>query len=420
MNVLIENIRTFQGEHEIPIRPITILTGENSSGKSTFLACLSAITNRTTFPLEPGFNTPPYSLGTYDTIASRFGKAEYFSLGWRDRDAKVPSEESASFRSVSGAMKLCGYNFAVGDNVMSLTYDNEDNTYDVSLTFDGKGRKKKSYSITKFSRPAYFGGNNFPQMVLLTIMEAHARAELPWSEIEVFLEFRRRFSETLSVAPVRTRPERTYDWGTETTTPEGGHIPYILARVLRQAESTQGKKLLKALVRFGEESGLFKNIKVRELGRKESDPFQVQANVSGRPTNLTDVGYGVSQSLPVVIESVLAANNRRVLIQQPEVHLHPRAQAALGSFFVDLVRSDQKEFVIETHSDYVVDRIRQEIARGKIESKDVVILYFQRSGARTKIHPLNLDKVGNIKATPSGYRDFFLREEINLLTRGKS
>jgi len=359
-------------------------------------------------------------LGTYDTIASSFGKAEYFSLGWQELDARIPSEELASYRSVSGAMKLCGYRFKVGSKVMTLSYEHEDGSYRVALAFGDKRKKTKRFSITKFSQPAYYGGNNFAQMILLSIMQASSRPGLPWQDIEPFLEYQRTFSETLSVAPVRTRPERTYDWGTETTTPEGGHIPYILARVLRQAESAAGKKLLKALIRFGEESGLFKNIKVRELGRKESDPFQVQANVSGRPTNLTDVGYGVSQSLPVVIESVLATKNKRVLIQQPEVHLHPRAQAALGTFFVDLVSSDHKEFVIETHSDYVVDRIRQEAARGKIKPEDVVILYFQRRGAKTAIHPLHLDKLGNVKGTPSGYREFFLREETNLLTRAKS
>lgn len=420
MKLFIENIRTLQGKHEIPIRPITVLTGENSSGKSTFLACLSAVTSRSTFPLEPGFNAPPYSLGTYDTIASRFGKAEFFSLGWEETATKNPGVERASFRSVSGAMKLCDYILKVGESSMSLAFNNKKNAYDVELFFASKKKKTRSFSIEHFARPSYFGGNGFAQNVLLSIMNQSPKEPLPWEDIEIFLNQRRTYPETLSVAPVRTRPERTYDWGSEIATPEGGHIPYILARVLRQGETTAGKKLLGTLLRFGEESGLFKNIKVRDLGSKESDPFQVHANVSGRPTNLTDVGYGVSQSLPVVIESVLASNYKTVLIQQPEVHLHPRAQAALGTFFVDLVSSDHKEFVIETHSDYIVDRIRQEVAEGKIKSEDVVILYFQRRGANTTIYPLILDKVGNIKGAPSGYRDFFLREETNLLSRGKS
>jgi len=418
MKILIENVRTLQGIHEIPLRPITILTGENSSGKSTFLACLSAVTNRSTFPLDPGFNVPPYSLGTYDTIASGFGKAEAFSIGWDDTDGKRPSSEKAIYRSISGAMKLCEYNFKIGTSQISVTYESKSHRYDVELIFGRKKTKPFKFPVERFSRSGHFIGN-FPQLVLFSAADNNRR-HLPWQDIEVFLDSRPRLFESVSVAPIRTRPERTYDLGSEITTPEGGHIPFILARILRETESVTNRKLLKALIRFGDESGLFKNIKVRNLGRKESDPFQVQANVSGRPTNLTDVGYGVSQSLPVVIESVLASNNRTLLIQQPEVHLHPKAQAALGTFFVDLVASDHKEFVIETHSDYVVDRIRQEAAMGKIRQEDVVILYFERRGSKTKIHPLTLDGAGNIIGAPAGYRDFFFREEMNLLSRAKS
>ncbi len=79
MEIIIENIRTFAGKHEIPLKPITILTGENSSGKTTFLAGLSALTSQVGYPLEPVFNAPPYNLGSYDTIATykggKFGRA---------------------------------------------------------------------------------------------------------------------------------------------------------------------------------------------------------------------------------------------------------------------------------------------------------------------------------------------------------
>jgi hypothetical protein len=64
---------------------------------------------------------------------------------------------------------------------------------------------------------------------------------------------------------------------------------------------------------------------------------------------------------------------------QPEVHLHPRAQAASGSFFVRLAKEERKQFVIETHSDYLVDRIRIDIAEGLISHLDVSVLFFERS-----------------------------------------
>jgi len=175
------------------------------------------------------------------------------------------------------------------------------------------------------------------------------------------------------------------------------------------------------LERFGAESGLFSRVAVKQWGRKRSDPIQVMVTNMGRSAssaaNLTDVGYGVSQALPLVVQSVLAAPKSRLLLQQPEVHLHPRAQAALGTLFVDLLASSDKQFVVETHSDYILDRVRQEVAQGKVAADDVSILYFEREKNGTRIYPIDVDKAGNIVNAPPSYRSFFLQEEINLFNR---
>jgi predicted ATPase len=106
-----------------------------------------------------------------------------------------------------------------------------------------------------------------------------------------------------------------------------------------------------------------------------------------------------------------------LLLQQPEVHLHPRAQAALGSFFVQLVATQKKKFVIETHSDFLVDRIRREVAKGVLSSDAVRILFFERRHGVTKIYSIAIDGYGNLRGAPSTYRQFFLEEEDALLER---
>jgi predicted ATPase len=99
------------------------------------------------------------------------------------------------------------------------------------------------------------------------------------------------------------------------------------------------------------------------------------------------------------------------------VHLHPRAQAALGTFFAELVASSKKQFVIETHSDYLVDRVRLSVTEGIIDAKDVQLIYLERDGLDIKVHEIDLDENGNLTNAPSGYRKFFLQEEIKLMTR---
>jgi hypothetical protein len=238
-----------------------------------------------------------------------------------------------------------------------------------------------------------------------------------WAVSDLIFSVLNRPSTSRSLAPVRSKPRRTYDRVGVEFDPEGDYMPSLLKTVLTARNGKDRDALLAALKTYGGESGLFDELTIRPLGDQPGDPFQIQIVTGGVKVNLADVGYGVSQSLPVVVESVLTAAEQWVLIQQPEVHLHPRAQAALGSFFASLVASNAKRFVVETHSDHLVDRVRQEVARGTLVPADVIILFFERRGADTTVHALTLDAEGNVLDAPPSYRRFFLEEELALLTR---
>jgi hypothetical protein len=227
----------------------------------------------------------------------------------------------------------------------------------------------------------------------------------------------------LSIAPIRTKPRRTYDQFNEEFKPEGDHVPLKLARLLESDEADEQayrEDVKKALESFGEESGLFDTVQIERLGKEPSSPFRVAVHLGGLALNLIDVGYGVSQSLPIIVQSLISKKGGMLIMQQPEVHLHPRAQAALGTFFASLAKTQRLRFAIETHSDYLVDRVRQEVAKGTVRQEDVSILFFDKINGQSKIYSLSLDKEGNVVNAPERYRRFFLEEEVNLLTRGHS
>jgi len=227
------------------------------------------------------------------------------------------------------------------------------------------------------------------------------------------------FGRCYSCAPIRSKPRRTYDELSEEYSPEGDHIPTLLARLLGQERSSaDAERVMTALKDFGTESGLFRKVDVKRLGKKASDPFQLQVAVAGPAVNLTDVGYGISQALPIIVQTVLKGSGPALLMQQPEVHLHPRAQAALGTFFAKFVADERKRMVvIETHSDYLVDRVRQEVATETIDPSRVLILFFHKPELETKVFPITLDKLGNVENAPPEYREFFLTEELDLFNR---
>ena len=182
----------------------------------------------------------------------------------------------------------------------------------------------------------------------------------------------------------------------------------------------QGWESLKEqLEDFGNESGLFGEISIKRLGKRASEPFQVQVRkfgygpkrLVGPWRNLIDVGYGVSQALPVITELLRPDAPSMFLLQQPEVHLHPSAQAALGSLFCRIA-GPKRQLVVETHSDYLMDRVRMDVRDGEsdLTPDDVSILYFEREDLDVKIHSLRIDEEGNILDAPDGYRSFFMEE----------
>ena len=431
MELRVENVRCFVGKHNVIIRPLTLLVGENSSGKSTLLAVLSAVSDPTGFPFRPRFNDPPYSLGGFSTIAthgSRYvqqrmasqGRVSSFSIGFEKEDpSNGTAEVLATYGSNNGEVVLSELQIRSSDGEVLAKRDRS-GSYSVRFAI-----KNRPDSLEFSVNPTLAADGSFdPRDILLQSIYSLGDADNALVYPGAYIPARRiiahlTLTSTVSIAPIRTKPRRTYDWPADEFSAEGDHIPYDLSRILSERADTEQKKaLLFALRRFGQESGLLTDVAVRSLGDTPGDPFQVMVKVEGRQANILDVGYGVSQVLPILVQGVLAAKSGMLLIQQPEVHLHPKAQAALGSFFVDMVAKAKNSLVIETHSDYIVDRIRQEVASGRMTPDDVVILYLEKKRLKTTIFSLTLDKLGNIEGAPPTYRSFFLRETMNLLSRG--
>jgi energy-coupling factor transporter ATP-binding protein EcfA2 len=427
MEIVLEHVRSFAKKREIPLRPLTLLVGENSSGKSTFLAVAAAVLERPGFPWSPAFNSPPYSLGNFDTIATfkggKYGRDEKFKIGIRHEVDKGRIREAiATYANEHGQVVLSEFHWTEKDITAVLSVSQTRFRVTVRQTPDRGPTDKAEFegdlpaSVSRSAIPGYAIWNQVFQASRET-KDAKEFALLRRG-FEV-LEIGQPFGGCHSLAPIRSKPRRTYDEFSEEYSPEGDHVPTLIARLLTSTEEpSEGKHLRDALERFGQESGLFRKLDVKRLGKHLTDPFQIQVSVAGPPVNLTDVGYGVSQALPVVVQSVLRSKRSIYLLQQPEVHLHPRAQAALGTFFADLASRGDRTFVVETHSDHLVDRVRHEVAQGRITAEQVIILFFDKPKLETEVTPIELDDQGNVVDAPSSYRRFFLEEELKLFAGG--
>ena len=435
MKLYLENVRSFEGWHEIPIAPATVLLGENSAGKSTLLGMV-AVVHHEGFPFNGNFfNQFPFEFGGFKTIANGKKGVTHFSVGFQTvgnspfRRTEERQKKSASvgliaaFRESEGLPVLCHVFTWEGDVAIAF-YEKE---------FGHLNRTEQMGLPANLKVESIELPDSVPQGLTRShllrcahekrLKDKKSSEEKRPNEDEIdFLMhklvgmglMRWEGVSAMAFAPMRSRPKRTYDQLSDEFSPEGDHVPLLLARAT-DPNNKQAKALHDALRDFGSYSEMFTDIGVKQLGRGSGNPFQVQVSMGAKKTNLMDVGYGVSQILPLIVDAQRAGSNTILLLQQPEVHLHPKAQAALGSMIKDWVSKSKKTVVVETHSDYLVDRLRLEVKQANLKESDVSIFFLEKKGIQTKLHILEIDAQGNVLNAPEGYRDFFLREQTALL-----
>lgn len=140
----------------------------------------------------------------------------------------------------------------------------------------------------------------------------------------------------------------------------------------------------------------------------------LKVNQNGLNLDITDVGFGISQVLPIIIQGFLSKSKTLTIIEQPEIHLHPKMQADLADLFIDIVnKGKNRKLMIETHSEYLLKRLRRRISEGKISANDVSICLFhpQTDGRDAYIEHLNIGKKGYFR-WPEEFYDGELEQDL--------
>ena len=416
-----EEVRCFAARQEFEIRPLTFLVGENSTGKTTALACFQVLADYLAQG-EVDFNSDPYLMGVFRDIVRNSRKTEkVFKLGFTFRGKNEDIECTVEFvEGVEPVIKSATVKFTDGeivlradDNLESYihlaSYDEERNQYCVDV--DSVFLDYAPFPVL-FNRFTRRGTGEIDLANYLTKKEKHTG--IPWQRIGEGIA-------VFSTAPIRSRPKRTYDPTREFYDPEGGDVPMLLMRI-HATDKEEWETLKAKLVEFGKRSGLFQNIEVRNFGGSMGNPFQLKVKVRGPNSNIIDVGYGVSQILPILVHildpPISHPSLMKIaffLLQQPEVHLHPRAQAELSSLLATLASEGERSFIVETHSDYMIDRARVEIRKGNIRPEDVSLIYLEPKRNVVNVHNISFDKMGNMEGAPSHYREFFMTEYRQLM-----
>lgn len=439
VNFSLQNFRCFASPGAVHIAPITLLVGENSTGKSSFLAALRQVLEVFQVIGGSSFNREPYYLGSFEQIAhyrgGRSGRAKTFCLSIEigaddgQEELIVPSRRSirntthqVTFAKGTTQPELVRYSvtarsvsaeFDFSSSKPKITFGR---TGEAAVQVDPDRAPPSALMRRDVSYLAYY-----LQDVLLNSRSDSVRSDDRQGEtVKTLVNTVRSASRYLqkrvfASAPVRIQPRRVYTPSELTSLNAGEQVPLEMAN--QKLTSPEKWQLTKSrLVEFGSKAGLFEDVDIKRFGKTDSDPFQLQIKNQGPAANIVDVGYGVSQALPLLYPLQSDSGYDVFLLQQPEVHLHPRAQAEFGSLLTSLSRDHRDcTYVVETHSDFIVDRVRADVRAGIVSPKDVSILLFRREGLDVAILPMGLDEKGEISGYPDDYREFFLREQARIL-----
>lgn len=429
----VEEVRCFAARQEFEIRPLTILVGENSTGKTTMLACFHILANYLSRG-EVDFNIFPYSMGIFKDIVRKSTKQDKsFAIGIGLKDKADEIEITLKFGEKRGGVEpvvdSVSIKFSDGEIVL-IARDGIGWRFEPETLNEGKNHFRLAVDTDRLN-----GGDPFFPLIYFSTKRMDDKSEHQRTfsrylreKIDQGISFLNpgyeQIATVFSTSPVRSQPRRTYDPTREFQDPEGSDVPMMLTRIA-YTKPEEWERLRQQLINFGKSSGLFQSIDTEALGSSLGSPFQLKFKVRGPKTNIVDVGYGVSQVLPIlvyVLTSSFSESHRLsqdagkyLLLQQPEVHLHPKAQAELTSLLAQLASIGSQSFLIETHSDYLVDRARIEIRRGNIKAEDVSLIYFEPKKNVVKVHNISFDKMGNMIGVPPHFREFFLLESDRLM-----
>ena len=202
----------------------------------------------------------------------------------------------------------------------------------------------------------------------------------------------------------REDPRRDYTW--EESHPKNvGRYGEQMISALLSDRVRRHRSIDERIMKWLQELDLIYSYTLNSTSDTEQDYELLVKQYKGGPEiGLTDVGFGVSQVLPVLTLCYYAPEGSILILEQPEAHLHPKVQSELADVLIDVVKNRNIQIILESHSEHLLHRLQRRIAEEKISADDTAFYFCQINNGNSKAERLDVDEYGNIRNYPP---DFF-------------
>ncbi len=454
----IANFRCFR-EAKLRIAPVTLITGANSAGKSSLVAPLLAWAQTDGMPALLSPNGRYVEMGGFREIVHG-GEDGEVGVGFDievGADADLGFVVDATFAEGASSSGLRLHEITIVGSYykmhMASTGDAYEMTYEVDPT--------ASSMLARLAKPGKSGkGSDKPDLsrvgLVASLMEAFIRNSRQSSQADDRLDSRPKITDNNNplegridlaeplelvtadhlgdvagshvylglvilaralqanlsfVSSFRLAPQRTYYEVAKADLAVGRHGENYVEQIA-QWESAKAPEI-DSLRRDLDKLGVLSSLEVGRIGAGRME-LKGKPKPISPPTNLTDLGFGTSQVLPVLVAVNQLSPGSVFVVAQPETHLHPEAQARLASYFVRLAKERSITFIVETHSEYLINRLRRLVAEGEIAEEEVSVAHVANSGKEAKMHPVELRADGQIVGAPEDFFETYMMDVMKL------
>ena len=425
-HIRMKNFKSWQDSGEVKLAPLTGFFGTNSSGKSSLLQMLLLL--KQTVGREEviffGDKNSLVNLGNFHEVIHR-----------HDSDATLGLEFGCKLKEAV-EIEILGRHTEGGLDDFPVPIDNFSFNTDIRSYGEGLRVERFRYGFEPCDiseiewEPYHLSYKNLIGKQEKTGTSKNNCYGGPTSKTENVLRpvssaFEELFSHIYYLGPTRVQPKRLYHW-------EGTHpkeinlwgdkaIDALLSAGVRKLKSStkeDGVLIEDRISEWLQKMDLAHSFQLIPTGSLDDKNYEVriQKSPNSAEVTLADLGHGVADLFPLLVHCYYVPEGSTFILEQPGIHLHPKAQADLADLLIEVITERNLQILIESHSEHLLTRLQLRIAEGKIPASDTALYFCENENGVSNIKPLDVDELGNIKNWP---KNFFgnVRGDLVKMTR---
>ena len=427
-SISLENFKSWKQIRDMKFAPITGLFGTNSSGKTSILQWLLMLKQTVESPdrgqvLDFGVATDErdyVELGTFRDVVHNHDENDAISwkITWENLDKKTFNAWGSEERTIStnadmavackvvehsGRLVTSSLRYQWGETEFAYCGLKADNPF--SVTVEGGG------SSEFFIRPS-----GKLKLSDESPIENCYRFSQEIKNQSTFGDYLRHIEDKYEhltrqisyLGPLRSSPRREYRWSGSRPVDVGQRGDRVVDALIASRENRRSNDISDSVegrvAEWLKELHLIESFEIKLISEAGGLYIvEVRKTPDSPPVLIPDVGFGISQILPVIVLCYYVPKGSIIIFEHPEIHLHPSAQAGLADVFIDAIKTRGIQIILESHSEHLLRRLQRRIAEEKLSKDDVALYFCEYDKDRSKLKPLEVDPYGNIKNWPSEF-----------------